>query len=214
MLIYSITNLVTGRRYIGATQSILRRRWDAHTKACRDGVKTALYDAMRSYGIESFKIEEFAHLVPGCTRRDLVAVEQQIIAQENVRLPHGYNMTEGGDGGAIYQPTHEQISRNLHSPEARAKAAAKIRGRPLSMTARANISAGSKGKNLGKHHSEDTKRRMSEMRRGCSPDRAKSMHTSEAKAKSRATRSTPEFRLKASLARRGPRSQPLLAGVL
>ena len=58
MIIYAITNVENGKRYIGMTESSLARRWVEHKKAARHGsVKTALYNAMRLYGIDRFVCE-------------------------------------------------------------------------------------------------------------------------------------------------------------
>lgn len=141
MIVYAVTHLTTGRRYIGLTGTSLSRRWDSHRKAMRDGVKTALYDAMRRYGVEAFEIAPVASLLPGLGRPELCELERLIIAQEGTMVPRGYNLTTGGDGGPIWAPSPAQVAATLHTPEVRRKAALSRRGQRSSDEARANISA-------------------------------------------------------------------------
>lgn len=143
MIVYAITNRVSGRRYIGITATSLRRRWDSHTKAMRDGVKTALYDAMRSYGPDAFEIEQIASLRPDLGRPELCVLERDMIVQEGTRVPYGYNLTAGGDGGPVKLTAAQKLTRlkNLRSPASRAKTAAKLRGRPLSEETKASMRA-------------------------------------------------------------------------
>lgn len=55
MYIYTITNLVNGKMYVGQTvQSNAKMRWYAHCDMMRKGKKSHLYDSMRKYGIDNF----------------------------------------------------------------------------------------------------------------------------------------------------------------
>lgn len=58
MIIYKITNLINNKIYIGLTTLSLNKRWTSHKAECKRNNKKYLYNAMRKYGIESFKIEE------------------------------------------------------------------------------------------------------------------------------------------------------------
>lgn len=98
MIIYSITNTATGKRYIGMTEMALADRWSCHKKSCRRGVETALYSAIRKYGEDTFVIAEVAALLPEMARSDMATIERVVIAQEGTLAPGGYNMTAGGDG--------------------------------------------------------------------------------------------------------------------
>jgi group I intron endonuclease len=135
VIIYCIVNRINGRRYIGMTAMRLMKRWESHVYAMRKGIKTALYDAMRSYGSDAFNIEAVASLLPGLARTDLCAVERELIAQENTLIPNGYNLTAGGDGGLTKKPDAAHVARFVaacQSPEVRAKKSAALRGRKWS----------------------------------------------------------------------------------
>jgi group I intron endonuclease len=55
MYIYTITNLVNGKMYVGQTvQSNAKMRWYSHCNMVRKGKKSYLYDSMRKYGINQF----------------------------------------------------------------------------------------------------------------------------------------------------------------
>ena len=98
MIVYAVTNLINGKRYIGITEGTLARRWVWHKTAARAGAKTYLHAAMRKYGPESFKTEVLAQVMPGFDRGVLCEMEKLLIAQEGTLTPKGYNMTPGGDG--------------------------------------------------------------------------------------------------------------------
>ena len=55
MHIYTITNLINGKMYVGQTiQSNAKMRWYAHCDMARKNKKSYLYDSMRKHGIEQF----------------------------------------------------------------------------------------------------------------------------------------------------------------
>lgn len=122
MLIYAITNLLNGKRYIGMTEQSLRERWSQHKLAAKNGVDTALYFAIRKYGHESFSVEPIAMVMPGMDRKTLCEIERLLIAQEGTRAPNGYNMTEGGDGLPA-GPSNPNLGRKA-TEEHKAKVAA------------------------------------------------------------------------------------------
>jgi hypothetical protein len=60
MLVYKITNMLTGAEYVGLTCRRLLTRWSDHKAKARAGTKTPLYNAMRKYGFAAFSIEAVA----------------------------------------------------------------------------------------------------------------------------------------------------------
>jgi group I intron endonuclease len=108
MIAYLITNTMNGKQYIGITKGSLNRRFKAHlntAKKADDNI--ALYNAIRKYGVDAFTVEQIAS---SFSRKDLCALEVQLIAQYKTKAPNGYNLTDGGDGLSGYTKTPEQIA--------------------------------------------------------------------------------------------------------
>ena len=134
MLVYCIENLVTRKRYIGVTTTSILVRWNAHVYRAMRGTKsrTALSCAIRKYGPGSFRIEEVASLEDR-TLTELFELEKTLISELGTKVPHGYNMTDGGDGTIGYSYTLEQreaLRGRKHSDETRAKMSAARKGGP------------------------------------------------------------------------------------
>lgn len=98
-IIYKVTNIVNGRYYIGrhATNNI-------HDDYLGSG--KGIINAIRKYGIESFKKEILAEAF---SAEDLWELEKQIVNDEIVKDPLSYNMAYGGkhylDGLKKYDKT-------------------------------------------------------------------------------------------------------------
>jgi hypothetical protein len=124
--IYKITNLSTGKVYIGQTVShVVNRgkyigygylmRWKKHISDSRDPNKrkqcTALNRAIRSHGEHDFKID----LIDTCEHvgNSLNDLEINYIAENDCIAPKGYNLTAGGEKHAILDWQKEQISETL-----------------------------------------------------------------------------------------------------
>jgi group I intron endonuclease len=143
VIVYAITNLINGKRYIGITEESLKRRWSQHTYYARRGAPSAIHRAMKKHGVENFAIVELARLAKGSERAILCEMERFWIAQERTLTPNGYNMTPGGDGlpkgeknpnvGRKASPEKIAKMRAGWTPERRAQAAEtmrEIRARP------------------------------------------------------------------------------------
>ena len=107
MIVYVITNLINGKRYIGITEMALQKRWSAHKWGANSGSKTALHCAIRKYGSNNFKVAPIVSALPGSTRGDLCYLERLLISQENTMGPIGYNLTPG-DGVPAGTPNHNK----------------------------------------------------------------------------------------------------------
>lgn len=93
--IYKITNLVSGKIYIG--QSIqIEKRWEQHKKTIRfleqDKWYNKIYLDMYFFGIENFSFE----VVEECTIEELNEKEEYWIKYYNSQ-EDGYNVTSGGN---------------------------------------------------------------------------------------------------------------------
>lgn len=135
-IIYKITNLLNGKIYIGQTRQKLNDRIRQH-KNCKK--KCGIDIAIQKYGIENFKIDVVEEVpVEMLSEREIFW-----IAELNAKVPNGYNLTEGGEGGSGCSPsdeTRKKISNSLKGRPAHNK------GVPCSQSTRDKISAANKGR--------------------------------------------------------------------
>lgn len=107
MIVYRITNLENGKRYIGITTRALRKRRMEHHAEATAGSKKPIHAAIRKYGRAGFGweiIEEHDDEI------SLMAAEVRLISE----LKPEYNITRGGKG----------VTGLRHSEDARAKMSA------------------------------------------------------------------------------------------
>lgn len=92
--IYSITNNINGKMYIGQSIHILSR-WKQHIYIALNNLeeKTKLYNAIRKYGINNFTFT----IIKECLIKQLDELEKYYISYYNT-YENGYNMTCGGQG--------------------------------------------------------------------------------------------------------------------
>lgn len=151
MIIYKLTNQVTGRIYIGQTVTSLARRWSQHSTSMKN---SPLYNAFRKYGPENFTIEAI------CTALDpehLNELERYFIYYYNSLVPNGYNLTSGGDSAFTRSKYTKELQRKamtgrVPSEETRAKISQTLMGRP--------------GNRKGATHTEEVKKLISEKQFG------------------------------------------------
>lgn len=112
MIIYKITNTITGKMYIGQTVQPINHRWLDHKSNSRNPEKyvTALYASMRKHGLENFIIEQ---IDTANTLEELNIKEQTYIKALNTLAPNGYNLELGGGNKQTHPETREKISRKL-----------------------------------------------------------------------------------------------------
>lgn len=99
--IYRLTNLVTGKTYIGQTLRFKTRMREHKSKK----VKRYLSRSIQKHGWDKFKKEIIIDNVP---EEDLDNLEISYIAVENTMRPNGYNLTLGGEGNSGYKYTTKQ----------------------------------------------------------------------------------------------------------
>jgi len=113
MIVYKITNLITGKLYIGQTTRTLEQRWKQHLVFVNRNKNTKLSNAIRKYGTQSFLMELIEEAL---NQQILNDREQYWIEFYNTLDPKiGYNMTKGGTGGDTFtnNPNREQIQANM-----------------------------------------------------------------------------------------------------
>lgn len=153
--IYQITNLQNGKCYVGSAVSF-SKRWKEHLRQLYNGDhhSTVMQRAWNKYGEAAF---EFKKLFV-CAKADLIWFEQRAIDA----LKPAYNICKVAGSVLGYR----------HTDEAKAAAAERAtgntnrRGRKEPAEVCARISAGRKGKGLGRVFSEETKEKIAAAQRG------------------------------------------------
>ena len=162
--VYKITNLVSGKVYIGASKNI-EKRWSAHRNGHSDLAKE-----FQTFGLDNFKFE----ILLECPEDMLCQWERDMICLYDADDPEkGYNSkndrpyslkrTEALKGRKLSEETKRKISESHKGKPAW------NRGISLSDETRRKMSESHKGKpvwNRGIPHSEETRRKMSEALRG------------------------------------------------
>ncbi|ABE43854.1 GIY-YIG nuclease family protein [Polaromonas sp. JS666] len=104
-LIYLVTHVASGKRYVGLTIQTLERRWTYHLQQARAGhVRGAdsLHAAIREHGSNAFTMVQ---IDSGTTKVDLEQKERHWINAYGTLVPAGYNISAGGvSGGSNRKP--------------------------------------------------------------------------------------------------------------
>lgn len=152
MIVYLVTNNIDGKKYVGQTSQSLKRRWARHQQPFNHRRNSYLYNAICKHGIENFSIEI---LVQVSTKEEMDYYEIGMIKALDLRNPDkGYNLTDGGGGMLgfnLSEETRLKMSRHVKSEEH----CKKISESKMGNQAR-----------LGMKHTEETKKRMSEVAKG------------------------------------------------
>jgi group I intron endonuclease len=118
MLIYKITNKITGKTYVGQTSKTIQERFQAHLKKARKKVNRRLYDSMNHHGYDNFIIEEIEKVSDSITADDR---EKFWIKELDTIMPNGYNMTDGGGGGNTLKYWTDEEKEDLYKQQGDAR---------------------------------------------------------------------------------------------
>lgn len=136
MLLYVITNIANGKKYVGITTKTVKVRWRQHLRRVAAGSTHAIHRAIAKYGEQAFAIEAVAKAE---SMEELAAMEVAEIARLGTFGERGYNMTAGGEGTVGYAHTEEECEARRerrtgtkHTEEARAKIRAAHQDKTLS----------------------------------------------------------------------------------
>lgn len=146
-IIYSYTNLINNKRYIGLTFNE-KQRYKDHQKQVRRGIVGKFYNAVRKYGMNNFKYEVLFSSET-VTFEELNQKEIQFIAAFD-SFKNGYNATIGGDA---------PMKNRKHSPES----IERMKGKTPSEETRLKLSMVSTGEGngfFGKQHSKESIEKM------------------------------------------------------
>lgn len=199
MIVYAINNRINGKVYIGQTICPVSKRWREHQLAAKKGHLFPLYKAMRKYGLNAFECIEVGNAENSEHLNDM---EKAIIDLfDATNRAKGYNLTTGGKGHACKHSliTRKKLSLSRigrkfghHSEETRRK---------MSLALLGNKRALGNKNSLGRHWSEEDRKRMSEQRRGENNGNFGRKHSEETKQKCR------EAALKQAQERRASRGE-------
>lgn len=92
--IYTFTNRITGKKYVGYTGRGFDRI-STHKHSLKKGKKSKFYDAVRSYDWDNF---EFEIIYQSKDKNHTKNVMENYFIQQYNSIKNGYNMTYGGDG--------------------------------------------------------------------------------------------------------------------
>ena len=148
MEIYKITNIITGKSYIGKTTIGYVKRFEQHVRNANKGINRRLYDSIRHHGVANFSIEV---LYTAKTHAELAEKEISLILQHNTLIPTGYNMTVGGEGGNTLHKWTELQKQALYKQQGKSRT-----GKPRTLETKQKIAKAHKGL----QHSEATKEKI------------------------------------------------------
>ena len=97
--VYKIVNTINGKVYIGQTINTIEKRFKEHLHRARyeSNIVRPLYNAIRKYGEENFKIYM---IETNLTKIEANEKEKYWIKKYDSFGEHGYNATDGGDDGS------------------------------------------------------------------------------------------------------------------
>lgn len=153
-----------GKIYIGITNQKPEKRWGKGNGYRR---QPYIYNAIKKYGWLNIKHEI---LYSGLSKEEAENKETELIAKyKSNQNAFGYNIANGGNStGTVSEKTKEKISNSLNG---RPKEKPPWKGKHHSAETKmklSNLRKGSKNPMYGKHVSDDTKAKMSDSHKDCS----------------------------------------------
>jgi len=137
-IVYKATNKVNGKVYIGQTTYPLNVRIKEHIKSIRRKKnKYYFHRALKKYGESNFIWKTIAR----CNSKEELNKVEIVTIKKCKSFGRGYNLSRGGEGNAGFK----------HSAETKKKLS-RIKGEKASF--------------YGKHHTEESKRKISEPQKG------------------------------------------------
>lgn len=143
--VYQAYNKINGKSYIGKTKKVLVIRMQEHKYAIKRKKSFYFQHALNKHGFSNFK---WIELFISNDDKELCRMEKHFISFINTKFPHGYNLTDGGDGtvGVFHKPVSEETKRRISE----ANKGNKYRlGYKASITTRKKMSDYRTGRSLG-----------------------------------------------------------------
>lgn len=137
--VYRVTCVENNKKYIGITQHDIRERFNGHISAASLGSTCVFHCALRKYGHENFLLE-----LVECVDTWEIACQREIFLIESEQTHvsvGGYNSTKGGDGNLGLKHTLASKQKMSESQKKRTR-------KPHSEKTKQKISNAKKGKKL------------------------------------------------------------------
>lgn len=171
MIIYKAKNLINGKYYIGQTSQLLENRIKEHLASAKYENSTYFHRSINKYGIKNF---EWKIIGKAQNQEELDQKEILYIILYNARNQNfGYNLKSGGNYGKHHEKTKQKISQSKkgipRSKETKIKLSKSKLGTKMSEEFKQNMSKRVSGKGnpmYGKHHTEETKKKISQIHKG------------------------------------------------
>jgi len=156
--IYCISNIKTGKRYIGYGTN-LKIRWNGHKRQLRKNIHNNPYlqSSYNKWGKENFEFSIIQEINESTETLRLMEIYWIVYFNSYYKDGCGYNMTYGGEGTYGYKHTDEQIKRNSD-----AKKGKPSWNKGIPMSEESKLKASQSHKNL----SEETRRKQSLAKKG------------------------------------------------
>lgn len=97
-VIYKITQISTGKAYIGLTCQPIKLRWEQHISEANKDNQRPLYRAIRQFGRNAFSLQT---LTEKTSLKRLARIERQLIKDLGTLTPNGFNACTGGQPGNL-----------------------------------------------------------------------------------------------------------------
>lgn len=142
-IIYKRTCIVNGKFYYGKTTQTEEKRWIGHVRGAKNP-KCYFHRAIKKFGAENF----IGEVIEYCSNKDqLNEREKYYIARDkSYNKEIGYNLTMGGDGGAVVGEALEKLKKSLTGRK---------------RTDQSIMMSGKNNPMYGKHHNQNSKNMIS-----------------------------------------------------
>lgn len=163
-IIYMVRNKINDKKYIGQTINSFKERYRGNLEKYTENEH--LRNSIKKYGIENFEIIEVFDIAHD--KCELDELEKYYINYyKTYEEEYGYNKTLGGEGGI----PNEQARESMRKAKQRYKEDNESQGtaywqNPEFIELMSSVTSGEKNGMYGKKHTEETKRKISENKKG------------------------------------------------
>ena len=139
--IYSLTNTVNGKKYIGQTTRTMNSRWCSHRWCAKTNKPLLISQAIREFGEGAFTTE----IIEECTDRETAdCAEAYWIAKLKTTDPLGYNIRPGGLKSPQAESSKIKMRNKVISPQTRIRISLARKGRKITESQLKGLAEGRK----------------------------------------------------------------------